>query len=91
MWRNKEKKTHALQIAAAFAIALLLWQVAAMSVGHTVLLASPLDVGTRLFSMLGEGSTYLVLCNSLTRILLGFFLGLAVGCVAAVIAAFLPI
>ncbi len=87
MWRNNKKTVRALQIVAAFAIALALWQVAAMSVGHTVLLASPLDVGTRLFSMLGEGNTYLVLFNSLTRILLGFFLGLAVGCVAAVIAA----
>ena len=81
-----KKTARALQIGIAFLVALCLWQIAAWAVGHTVLLASPIEVASRLFSMLGKGATYLVLFNSLTRILLGIFIGLAVGCVAAVIA-----
>lgn len=76
-----------MQVSAAFLVALCLWQIAAWSVGHTVLLASPIDVATRLASLLGKGATYLVLLHSLARILLGFLIGLAVGCVAAVVAA----
>ena len=87
MRRPNPKTTRALQVGAAFAVALCLWQIAAWTVGHTVLLASPIEVGARLFSLLGKGATYLILLHSLTRILLGFLLGLTVGCVAAVIAA----
>ena len=76
-----------MQVSAAFLVALCLWQIAAWSVGHTVLLASPIDVATRLASLLGKGATYHVLFHSLARILLGFLIGLAVGCVAAVVAA----
>lgn len=93
MWhlRNKETAGRLLTRPLAFAAALLLWQVAAWAVGHDVLLSSPLDVCLRLVRLAGEPNTYLVLLTSLGRNLLGFALGLIVGCLLAVPAARLPI
>ncbi len=76
--------------AGAFVLALAIWQVAAMLVGHEVLLSSPLSVAGRLVTLLLSAETYPVLLTSLTRILLGFFLGFAVGVLLAFPAARYP-
>lgn len=55
---------------------LLIWQLAAMAVGHEFLLASPLQVFRSLAQLLLKGSTYGAALRSLGRILLGFVSGL---------------
>ena len=71
----------------AFLGALLVWQIASWVVGHDVLLSSPIDVCLRLIDLACEPSSYPVLLTSMGRTLLGFALGLAVGCLLAVPAA----
>ncbi len=93
MWQkliNEKSKPIAARLL-AFLGAILVWQIAAWAVGHDVLLSSPLDVGVRLIHLAGERNTYLVLLNSMGRTLLGFALGLVVGCLLAVPAARLPL
>ncbi|MBQ8174103.1 MAG: ABC transporter permease subunit [Clostridia bacterium] len=82
----KDKTLRAVKVGSSFAVAIAVWQIAAMAIGHTVLLASPVEVLVRLLGLLFEKETYSVLFYSLTRILLGFFLGLVVGSAAAVVA-----
>lgn len=55
---------------------LLLWQLAAMAVGHEFLLASPLEVFKSLTRLLLLAGTYRAALRSLGRILLGFLAGL---------------
>lgn len=93
MWQrltNEKGKRLAARLL-AFLGALLVWQIAAWAVGHDVLLSSPLDVCLRLAELAGEQNTYLVLLNSIGRTLLGFALGLIIGCLLAVPAARLPV
>lgn len=63
----------------AFALALLVWQLAAMAVGEEVLLASPLAVLGALFGILGSPESYRVLLTSGAGILFGFLSGLLLG------------
>ena len=71
---------------AAFALALLFWQIASMAVGEQILLASPLSVLASLGALLATPATYTVLFNSGTGILLGFFFGLVLGTALALAA-----
>lgn len=66
---------------------LLVWQGAAALLRQPLLLSSPLRVAQRLFLLLGEASTYAALGYSLSRIALGFGLGLLLGAALAVSAA----
>lgn len=75
----------------AFALALLLWQAAAMAVGEQVLLASPLSVLFELFSIFTTPATYTVVLTSGARILLGFFAGLVLGALLALLSSRFPL
>ena len=69
---------------------LLLWQGAALLVGEELLLPAPLPVLGRMAALLGEGRFWLACGHSLGRILLGFLLGVALGCLLAVLSACFP-
>lgn len=75
----------------AFAIALLVWQAAAMLVNERVFFASPIDVAQRLVSLFGEVSFFSVLFFSLGRVMIGFLFGLMFGCLLAVVAGRFPL
>ena len=62
-------------------LALLIWQLISMKVGMELLLASPLEVVKRLFSIWTEPSFFSTVFYSLLRIMSGFFLAFVVGTV----------
>jgi NitT/TauT family transport system permease protein len=88
MWQRKYKQWQRLL---AFAIALIVWQIADMLVGERVFLASPIDVAVRFFTLFGELSFFSVFFYSLARVLIGFLTGLVLGCLLALPAARLPV
>lgn len=63
----------------AVAFWLLLWQAAAMLAGQDFLLASPLQTLRRFFELAMTADFYLAALLSLSRIMAGFLLGLALG------------
>jgi len=71
----------------AVAIWLMLWQAAAMLVGHDFLLASPLTVALRFFELAITGEFWASALFSLGRIFSGFLLGMILGVVCAALAA----
>ena len=76
----------ALQKCIAVALALLVWQVAAMAVGLDLLLPSPWQVACRLWSVWREPGFFATVAFSLLRISGGFALGLVLGVLLAVAA-----
>ena len=70
--------------AAVFWIAV--WQAAAMLVGKSLLLASPVEVVQRLVTLIPEKTFLSSILFSLGRIMLGFLLGTAAGILLAVLA-----
>ena len=71
----------------AVAVWLLVWQLAAMAVGHEILLASPLRVLTRLGELAARPDFWRAALHSFARIEGGFLLGAAAGAALAVLAA----
>lgn len=69
---------------------LLLWQLAAMAVDEELLLPAPLPVLSRMIKLPLQSAFWLTCGHSLGRILLGFLLGVAAGCLLAVLSAFFP-
>ena len=69
---------------------LLVWQLAAMSVGHRILLASPVETLARLFELWPTGPFWRSVLFTLAHILAGYALAAAVGIVLAVLAARWP-
>ena len=69
----------ALQKCIAVALALLVWQGAAMAVGLDLLLPSPWQVACRLWSVWREPGFFATVAFSLQRIIGGFALGLVLG------------
>ncbi|MBQ8350416.1 MAG: ABC transporter permease subunit [Clostridia bacterium] len=88
MLRNNKKQWQRLL---AFAIALIVWQAAALLVDEKVFVPSPIDVAIRFVSLLGELSFFAIFFYSLGRVLIGFFAGLLLGCLLAVLAARFPL
>ena len=76
----------ALQKCIAVALALLVWQGAAMAVGLDLLLPSPWQVACRLWSVWREPGFFATVAFSLLRISGGFALGLGLGVLLAVAA-----
>ena len=74
----------ALQKCIAVALALLVWQGAAMAVGLDLLLPSPWQVACRLWSVWREPGFFATVAFSLLRISGGFALGLVLGVLLAV-------
>lgn len=70
----------------AVVIALLVWQVAAMLIGEHLLLVTPITVVKRLFSLLTEADFFRTIIYSFLRIVSGFFLGLLIGSLMAILA-----
>ena len=67
-------------------LAVVLWQAVAMCVGNRLLLATPLQVAGRLFTLLGEGDFWSSVLFSMLRILLGFLLAALTGLLAGLAA-----
>lgn len=72
--------------AAAIALALILWQIASMVVGTEMLLASPLTVIRRLFTLAFEKDFIKTVLFSTLRITEGFLLAFLLGCIFALLA-----
>lgn len=68
------------------AVALLIWQAAAMLLNMEFLIASPFSVAKRLFGLLTDGGSYIILWQSFYRIVLGFLLGTLAGVLLGVLA-----
>jgi NitT/TauT family transport system permease protein len=71
---------------AAVAVALLLWQAAAIWVDMRYLFAAPSDVLKTLLSLFGDAHTFEVLWRSCHKIILGFFIGLILGVALGILA-----
>lgn len=67
----------------AVAVWLIIWQAAAMLVGHDFLLASPLTVVLRFLQLACTAAFWKSACYSLLRIFAGFLLGVGAGTVLA--------
>ena len=65
---------------------MLAWQLAAVLVGNKLLLVSPTDVLARLFALVGEEGFFGVVGFTFARIVLGFFSGLVLGVLLALLA-----
>ena len=68
-----------LQRIGAVLLALLLWQILAMSVGQQLLVPAPLSVARRLTTIWTEPGFWSTIWFSFRKIIAGFFLGLGVG------------
>ncbi|MBO4277553.1 MAG: ABC transporter permease subunit [Clostridia bacterium] len=83
---RKKRISYAAKAAAVLG-ALFVWQAAAWAVGSKLLLASPVEVIKRMFSLaFGGGDFWSTALYSFSRIALGFFGGLAAGILLAVAA-----
>lgn len=69
----------------ALALALLVWQLAALKINEPIILPTPLRVIERFFQLFSEGGLPERILFSLTRIAQGFFGGLCVGLLLAVL------
>lgn len=76
---------------AAVLLALFLWQAASLWLDTDVLIASPLQVLSRLFVLLGEEAFLTTVLWSTARIVCGFFLALACACLLSTAAAAFPV
>lgn len=65
---------------------ILIWQVVAMLVHSPLLLASPLEVGGRLISLISTWPFWITIGNSFVRIISGFLLALIMGTIIAICA-----
>lgn len=80
-WKSRAEK------AAAIAVALLVWQIAAMLLDKSILLASPPEVVTALGQILATPDFLRTVWFSFARIALGFLLGFCAASVFAVLSA----
>lgn len=71
--------------AAAFILAIAVWQAAAVALDRKILLASPADTAIRLFALIGQADFLHILWFSFCRIAGGFFIGFTAGSILAVI------
>lgn len=83
--KNK-KFSKRIKLFIASVIALAIWQGVAMKIDQNIILASPIDVGKRLVSLLGEKEFLPAALFSFRRIVFGFLLGTFCGTVLAIIA-----
>ena len=75
----------------AVALALLVWQAGAMALDMHLLLVTPLEVVRRLFTLVGESGFWKTLLFSFSRIVLGFLLAFALGCLLGVLSGKWPL
>ena len=65
---------------------IIVWQIAAMAVGKSLLLASPVEVVERLASLVRDQQFWQSILYSTSRIMLGFICGMTTGVIFAVLA-----
>lgn len=78
-------KQKSIQKILSVALALLLWQAGAMVLDLHLLLVTPLEVVKRLFTLVLENDFWRTLLFSFSRIVLGFALAFALGCLLGVL------
>lgn len=83
---NKNLLKRKLFTVAAVIFWLAVWQVTAMLVGKSVLLASPVEAVTRLIALIPDERFLTSILSTAGKILLGFFLGNVSGIILAVLA-----
>ncbi|MDO4547190.1 MAG: ABC transporter permease subunit [Clostridia bacterium] len=71
----------------AVIIALAAWQLVCHRLGSSVLLASPVEVAARVFSMMGQADTWKTAALTLGKILSGLGLAIAAGCALSALSA----
>lgn len=86
MTKGTKKFIGTIEKIVACAIAVFLWQLAAVSLNQKILLAAPADVIKALFTIIGQKDFFSILGFSCGHILAGFLLGLLFGVVFAVLA-----
>ncbi len=88
---NKQKVLSVLKYTLRCAIIavvwLAVWQIAHMAVSKSILLPSPRETLSALVRLSGTGELWQAVGTSLLRIMIGYFSGLAAGCLLAVITA----
>ncbi len=83
---KNEKLIKKIKLLVAVAVAIGVWQIAAMKINQTIILASPIQVAKRIVGLFSEKEFVSVLVFSFGRIISGFLAGVISGCVLAVIA-----
>ena len=83
IWQNKNNIAFKI---ISVVLALLLWQLASMIIRSEILLVSPLDVVVRMYEMLFEEEFFSSVGLTFSRIAIGFFSGLFIGVLLALIA-----
>ena len=84
-------KNNTIRKIAAVALALLLWQAGAMAVNLPMLLVTPVEVVKRLFTLVLEARFWRTLLFSFSRIVLGFAIAFAAGCLLGVLSGKWPL
>ena len=78
----------------AFAVTMLLWftvwQLAAIGVGVSFILPSPIDAFKNFFILLTKKEFYSAVAGSVIRVLTGYLLGILIGALAAMLSFFIP-
>ena len=84
-------KQKSIQKILSVALALLLWQAGAMVLDLHLLLVTPLEVVKRLFTLVLENDFWRTLLFSFSRIVLGFAIAFALGCLLGVLSGKWPL
>ena len=84
-------KQKSIQKILSVALALLLWQAGAMVLDLHLLLVTPLEVVKRLFTLVLENDFWRTLLFSFSRIVLGFAIAFAAGCLLGVLSGKWPL
>ena len=84
-------KKNSIRKTLAVALALLVWQAGAMVLDMHLLLVTPLEVVRRLVTLVGESGFWRTLLFSFSRIVLGFLLAFALGCLLGVLSGKWPL
>lgn len=81
--KNKKYFTAFLSLIFSLGVWLLIWHIASVRIGISFILPSPAEAFTEFFKLLPQKSFISAVTGSLLRVIFGFLLGTAVGCVLA--------
>lgn len=90
MKTSTSSKSKILGRLAAVAVWLIVWQTVSSVVNKELLIASPVQVGLRLFELIGTQEFWLTTLRSLLKITEGYLLGVICGTLTAVLTAAVP-
>lgn len=83
---SRQNRNATLARIGAALLAVAVWEIMALALGQSFLLASPANVAVRLWGLLGEADFVRTVCFTLLRIAGGFFLALLAGCLLGALA-----